>query len=112
MNGMEYPTSINVFASIAGGTGSGMLIDVLNIVRDALKENAQAYNLYPWIVLPEVFRAMNSGPSMANVLYNSYGALSTLDYIMHHNPKKILRLILVMLRLVNHCLIMLMSSII
>lgn len=87
MNGMEYPTSINVFASIAGGTGSGMLIDVLNIVRDALKENAQAYNLYPWIVLPEVFRAMNSGPSMANVLYNSYGALSTLDYIMHHNPK-------------------------
>lgn len=23
---------------------------------------------------------------MANVLYNSYGALSTLDYIMHHNP--------------------------
>lgn len=86
VNGMEYPTCINVFASIAGGTGSGMLIDVLNIVRDALKENAQAYNLYPWIILPEVFRAMNSGPSMANVLYNSYGALSTLDYIMHHNP--------------------------
>lgn len=87
MNGMEYPTNINVFASIAGGTGSGMLIDVLNIIRDALKESAQTYNLYPWIVLPEVFRAMNSGPSMANVLYNSYGALSTLDYIIHHNPK-------------------------
>lgn len=86
-DGMEYSTCINVFASIAGGTGSGMLIDVLAIVRDAMEENALTYDIYPWIVLPEVFRAMNSGPSMANVLYNSYGALSTLDYIMHHNPK-------------------------
>lgn len=86
-DGMEYSTCINVFASIAGGTGSGMLIDVLAIVRDAMEENALTYDIYPWIVLPEVFRAMNSGPSMANVLYNSYGALSTLDYIMHHNLK-------------------------
>lgn len=87
-DGMEYHTCINVLASIAGGTGSGMLIDVLAIVRDAMEENALTYDIYPWIVLPEVFRAMNSGPSMANVLYNSYGALSTLDYIMHYDPKE------------------------
>ena len=87
LTGVEYPANINVFASIAGGTGSGMLVDVLSIIRDALNQQAQTYKLYPWIILPEVFRAMNLGPSMANVLYNSYGALRTLDYIMHYDPK-------------------------
>lgn len=87
IGGVEYPANVNVFASIAGGTGSGMLIDVLSIIRDALNQNAQTFKLYPWIVLPEVFRAMNAGPSMANVLYNSYGALRTLDYVMHYDPK-------------------------
>lgn len=86
ISGIEYPANINVFASIAGGTGSGMLIDVLCIIRDALKQQALHFKLYPWIIYPEVFRAMNLGPSMANVLYNSYGAIRTLDYIMHHNP--------------------------
>ena len=85
IGGVEYPANVNVFASIAGGTGSGMLIDVLSIIRDALNEKAQAFKLYPWIVLPEVFRAMNQGPSMANVLYNAYGALRSLDYIMHYD---------------------------
>lgn len=84
--GIERPTDVNVFASVAGGTGSGMLIDVLAIVREALNEKSLVYKLYPWIVLPDIFRTMNSGPSMSNVLYNSYGALTTLDYIMHHNP--------------------------
>lgn len=87
IGGVEYPANVNVFASIAGGTGSGMLIDVLSIIRSALNQNAQAYKLYPWIILPEVFRAMNFGPSMANVLYNSYGAIRTLDYIMHYDLK-------------------------
>ncbi|MCM1138714.1 MAG: tubulin-like doman-containing protein [Muribaculum sp.] len=87
IGGLEYPATVNVFASIAGGTGSGMLVDTLCIIRSALNQNAQAFKLYPWIVLPEVFRAMNLGPSMSNVLYNSYGALRTLDYIMHYDPK-------------------------
>ncbi|MCM1254687.1 MAG: tubulin-like doman-containing protein [Duncaniella sp.] len=87
IGGLEYPATVNVFASIAGGTGSGMLVDTLCIIRSALNQNAQAFKLHPWIVLPEVFRAMNLGPSMSNVLYNSYGALRTLDYIMHYDPK-------------------------
>lgn len=87
IGGVEYPANVNVFASIAGGTGSGMLIDVLSIIRDALNQNAQTFKLYPWIVLPEVFKAMAAGPAMANVLYNAYGALRTLDYVMHYDPK-------------------------
>lgn len=85
-NGMEYPTEINVIASVAGGTGSGMLIDVLLIINDTLQKTAATYHVYPWIVLPEVFRAVNAGPAMANVEYNTYGALRELDYIKHHSP--------------------------
>ncbi len=76
---------INVVGSIAGGTGSGMMIDVLCIIRETLKDK-KIIRLCPWIVLPEVFRAMASGPSMANVLYNTYGALKELDYLMHYDP--------------------------
>ncbi len=86
VSGIEYPTNINVVGSIAGGTGSGMMIDVLCIIRETLKNNT-TFKLYPWIVLPEVFRAMATGPSMANVLYNTYGALKELDYLMHYDPK-------------------------
>ncbi len=81
-NGIVYPVNINVITSIAGGTGSGMLIDTLCIIHNTVQ---QQHKLYPWIVLPDVFRAMNAGPSMFNVLYNSYGALRELDYIMHHD---------------------------
>lgn len=81
-------TRINVFSSVAGGTGSGMLIDVLCIIKDAVNQIGQNAYIYPWIILPEIFRSEHNGPSMANVLYNTYGALRTLDYIQHHDPQK------------------------
>lgn len=87
INGVEYPVNVNVIASVAGGTGSGMLVDVLAAVKDAIEQQGVDFKMYPWIVLPEIFRAMATGPAMANVLYNSYGALRSLDYIMHYNPK-------------------------
>ena len=86
-DGEEYATTINVFASIAGGTGSGMLIDILCILKEAVNSIAQRTNIYPWIVLPEIFRAMHNGPAMENVRFNSYGALRTLDYIQHHDAQ-------------------------
>lgn len=85
-DGVEYATTINVFASVAGGTGSGMLIDTLCLVNKSMKELALQYNLYPWIVLPEIFKSMSSGPAMANVRYNAYGAIRSLDYIEHLDP--------------------------
>lgn len=85
-DGVEYATTINVFASVAGGTGSGMLIDTLCLINKAMKDMAMEYSLYPWIVLPEIFKAMSHGPAMANVSYNAYGALRTLDYIQHLDP--------------------------
>lgn len=85
-DGVEYATTINVFASVAGGTGSGMLIDTLCLINKSMKDLALQYNLYPWIVLPEIFKSMNSGPAMANVCYNAYGAIRSLDYIEHLDP--------------------------
>ena len=85
-NGVEYATTINVFASVAGGTGSGMLIDTLCLINKAMKEMSLSFFLYPWIVMPEIFKAMSAGPAMANVRYNAYGALRSLDYIQHLNP--------------------------
>ncbi len=85
-NGVQYATTINVFASVAGGTGSGMLIDTLCLINKAMKDMALQFRLYPWIVLPEIFKAMNAGPAMANVRYNAYGCLRSLDYIQHLNP--------------------------
>lgn len=86
INGVESPIIINVFSSVAGGTGSGMLIDTLCLIKEAVDTLARKVNIYPWILLPEVFRAMNNGPSMNNVLYNTYGALKSLDYLKHLNP--------------------------
>ena len=86
IDGVERPIIINVFGSVAGGTGSGMLIDTLCLIKDAVDTLAMKVNIYPWILLPEVFRAMNNGPSMNNVLYNTYGALRSLDYLKHLNP--------------------------
>ena len=85
-NGIEFPVTINVFASVAGGTGSGMLVDVLCLVNQALNDLALQFDVYPWIVLPEIFKAINNGPAMSNVNYNSYGALRELDYTQHLNP--------------------------
>lgn len=85
-DGLEYATTINVFASVAGGTGSGILIDTLCLINKAMKDLNKDFRLYPWIVLPEVFTAMNAGPAMANVRYNTYGALRSMDYIRHLDP--------------------------
>lgn len=85
-DGVEYATTINVFASVAGGTGSGMLIDTICLVNKAMEAQSLQYVLYPWIILPEIFRTMNQGPAMANVRYNAYGAIRSLDYIEHQAP--------------------------
>lgn len=85
-DGVQYKTTINVFASIAGGTGSGMLVDTMCLINKTMNGLTLQYNMYPWIVLPEIFKSMNDGPAMANVYYNAYGALRSLDYLRHIEP--------------------------
>lgn len=81
----EINATINVFSSVAGGTGSGMLIDVLAMVNNSLSQHNMHCRIFPWILLPDIFRTMNQGPAMNNVYYNAYGTLRDLDYIQHAN---------------------------
>lgn len=85
-DGVEYPTKVNVVGSIAGGTGSGTMLDMLVLVAKTLRDSGLAYSITPWMVLPEVFRHMAPGPASANVFQNAYGAIRELDYL-YHLPK-------------------------
>ena len=80
---VEYPTKVNIVGSVAGGTGSGMLLDMLVMTSKALQTTGFHYVITPWIVLPDVFRHMTPGVPSANVFQNAYGAIRELDYLFH-----------------------------
>ncbi len=78
--GIPARTTINVFCSVSGGTGSGMLIDVLKQINRAVKSTGAQCDIIPWIVMPDVYKAMVPNGSF-NVFYNTYGTLRDLDFI-------------------------------
>ncbi len=78
--GIPARTTINVFCSISGGTGSGMLIDVLKQINSAVKSTGAQCDIIPWIVMPDVYKVMVPNGSF-NVFYNTYGTLRDLDFI-------------------------------
>ncbi len=85
-DGLEYAVDVNIVGSVAGGTGSGMLIDVICLINQALELKGVKFHVCPWIVLPEIFMSIATGPAMACVDSNTYGALCSLDYLVHHEP--------------------------
>lgn len=80
-DGIVYPITVNVVGSVAGGTGSGTILDMLVLAAKSLRNGGHSYSITPWIVLPEVFRHMAPGPASANVYQNAYGAIRELDYL-------------------------------
>ena len=82
-DGVEYPVKVNVVGSVAGGTGSGMMLDMLVLIAKTLKDSGLSYSITPWMVLPEVFRHMLPGPASSSVYQNAYGLLRELDYLYH-----------------------------
>ncbi len=82
-DGVEYPVKVNVVGSVAGGTGSGTMLDMLVLIAKTLRDSGLSYSITPWMVLPEVFRHMAPGPASANVYQNAYGAIRELDYLYH-----------------------------
>lgn len=80
---IEFTSNIHVVGSIAGGTGSGMLIDIMAILKDVTVAKSFKNQIIPWIVMPEIFRTIARSSMMANVNYNAFGALKELDYLMH-----------------------------
>lgn len=79
---------INFVFSIAGGTGSGSFLDVAYLVKDALTGKGGVSTI-GFLVLPDVFNAMQGGISMESTQPNSYGALMDLDYVMRNDVEKL-----------------------
>jgi len=82
--GAASQTVVNVVGSIAGGTGSGMIIDVLALLEQGLQTiGSSNVEIRPWLVLPDIFRQQFPGPLSFNVFKNGYGALRELDHLLH-----------------------------
>lgn len=81
--GIPSRTTINVICSISGGSGSGMLIDVLEIIQSAIGSTGSQCDVIPWIVMPDIYKQITPTGSF-NVYYNTYGSLRDLDFIFEN----------------------------
>ncbi|NDV58124.1 tubulin-like doman-containing protein [Bacteroides sp. 519] len=74
---------IHMVFSICGGTGCGAFIDLAYLIRRV----APQCKLTGYAVMADVFESMvPSGPAMAKVKPNAYGAVMDLDWLMHLRP--------------------------
>jgi hypothetical protein len=76
---------IFLVSSVAGGTGSGMLLDVANLVRHAINRNQnwQSVSVSAVIVLPDAFASYTRFmDDPTNLKPNSYAALREFDRFM------------------------------
>ena len=72
---------VNIVASLAGGTGSGMLVDVLHIVNDLITKNNLPHTVTPWLLLPDVYNIFPDSSHTNRIYSNTYSILSVLDYL-------------------------------
>lgn len=79
-NNTPAKTTINVICSMSGGTGSGMLLDVLCVVKELARNCGQKCDIIPWVIMPDIFKSIAPTGSF-NVFYNTYGALRDLDFV-------------------------------
>ena len=75
---------VNIICSIAGGTGSGSLLDIillLNAMKDDRTKGFERLNINPIIVMPDVFESMyrDQGEWIVRVRATAYAVLSELD---------------------------------
>lgn len=76
---------IFIVGSVAGGTGSGFMVDVANLVRHAVQSNNewQSVDVSAIIVLPDAFSSYTTRMNdPSNLKPNSYAALRELDRFM------------------------------
>jgi len=78
-----------IVGSVAGGTGSGFVVDIANLVRHAVQSNSkwQSIDVSAIIVLPDAFSAYTTRMNdPTNLKPNSYAALRELDrFIRTHS---------------------------
>ena len=79
---------IFIIGSVAGGTGSGFLVDIANLVRHAVSANTrfQSVDVSAIIVLPDAFSSYTSAMNdPTNLKPNSYAALREMDRFIRTN---------------------------
>jgi len=76
---------INIFltASVVGGTGNGMILDMTALIHDIFADFWPKPRIYGIIVLPSAFKRVVNN---ANARGNAYAALKEIDYFMSGNP--------------------------
>lgn len=79
----EGQISIFLTASVVGGTGNGMFLDMAAMIHDIFKDTWPAPKLYGIIVLPSAFKRVVYNQ---NARANAYAALKELDYFQSGNP--------------------------
>jgi len=78
-NEKRQPVEIYLVASLAGGTGSGMFIDIAHIARKIAAIVGDPFALRGFLVLPNAF---NSVISLQGVLPNAFAAMRELNRFM------------------------------
>ena len=73
--------NINIISSSAGGTGSGIFLDVTCLVKESLKDTlCSNFDIRPWFILPDVYREMVHGVGSAYVYLNAWATFEEIDY--------------------------------
>ena len=87
-------TEIVIVTGICGGTGSGLFLDIPQIVRHMIKNVAQLsglrYQITGYIVMPDITLANVKGNESQKTIFqqNSYAALKELDFWMRADLHK------------------------
>jgi hypothetical protein len=76
---------VYVVASLCGGTGSGMFLDMAYIARDLFMQRVPVTYVTGLLVMPDAFEPLFTSLSTTNrARANTYAACKTLDHHMYH----------------------------
>lgn len=75
---MDYNVDVHLVMSLAGGTGSGALLVVAQLLRELFPHNL---NIIGHGVLPNVFRVYPKDDQISKLNANTYAAVLELDYL-------------------------------
>lgn len=78
---------VYIICSIAGGTGSGMFLDVAYMLRKIVGVDPSTRRFIGMLVLPEVYEPVVENQHIRRIYSNGYAALRELDYLLN-SPKR------------------------
>jgi hypothetical protein len=74
---------VYIICSLAGGTGSGMFLDVAYLLRKIVGVDPSTRRFVGMFVMPEVYEPVVENAHLKRIYANSYAALRELDYLMN-----------------------------